>query len=275
MALLNSRPYLQKIRFFSIIPKGFLHKLFLKRVQSIAPTFVKEEDKIRLYFISNTSIALFVLLLIIQSFIFNFNDLINILLSFIASLAFLFVNGAHTASRIIKRREDLEEQAFLFINSLAINMTTTQSFPHAIELMKKSEIQDQYFQQLQHDILFGLNLGESEEKILERGQYFFQNKRYQYAFLNIKRKETFIDSDPEFLNNIKKMIALLEDNISIFIALSSLFPLVLSLVLSIILPVDSPLIFLFPLFYSLLGSFILRFIQIQSLGEISGKIKMF
>ena len=112
-----------------------------------------------------------------------------------------------------------------------------------------------------------MNLGEDENTIINEGKEIFLNKQYQNAFQNIKREDFFVDSDPDFLFEIRKTIKLIEDNIIIFIAFSCLFPLVLSLVLALILPSDSLIVFVFPLLYSLFGTFALRFIQNKSLSE--------
>ena len=77
----------------------------------------------------------------------------------------------------------------------------------------------------------------------------------------------FIDSDPDFLLKVKREIKLIEDNVVIFIAVSCLFPLVLSLVLALILPQNSLSLIIFPLMYALFGSFTLRFIQNKSIGD--------
>ena len=98
----------------------------------------------------------------------------------------------------------------------------------------------------------------------------FLSDRYRHIFQNIKRERTFIDSDPEFLLRVKRQAALIEDNIVIFIAVTCLLPLVLSLVLALIMPQDSLSILLLPLIYALFGSYILRYIQNKNFGVQNG-----
>ena len=125
-------------------------------------------------------------------------------------------------------------------------MISSNSFPKAVEFLISGSAFDDYYQKYFQEMLFNMNLGEDENTIINEGKEIFLNKQYQNAFQNIKREDFFVDSDPDFLFKIKKTIKLIEDNIIIFIAFSCLFPLVLSLVLALILPSDSLIVFVFP-----------------------------
>ncbi len=258
----------------SVIPTAILERLFLSKIQSIAPSYINDKDKKRLYFISNASILLGLILFVIELFFFRFNSIISILIAIGITSASLLVNGMANSANILKRRRDLEEQAFLFLNALSINILSTQSFPKAIQVLSENETENHYLNKLQKEIIFALNIGKSEDKILDEFQHFFNDKKYQYIFRNIKNNNAFVNSDPDFLFEIKRSMGKLEDNLAIFIAVSTLFPLVLSLALSIMLPANSVSILLFPIIYAIIGSLLLKIIEIQSLGDVNGKTEV-
>ena len=260
----NIKSYLMQ---FSFLPLKFLDRIILAKVRKHSSFFIKEEDLINLRFIGNGSIILFVLFFLIFHFLTHANIILTCVISLIVCLVCFFVFGDYIRSTIIKRHQLFDETAFLIMNSLSINMISLDSLPKAVEFLFSGSNLDDYYQEYFQEMLFKMNMGENEDEIIEEGKKIFMNKHYQNAFQNIKREDSFVDSDPDFLFKIKKTMKLIEDNIIIFIAFSCLFPLVLSLVLALILPSDSLIVFVFPLIYSLFGTFALRFIQNKSLGD--------
>jgi len=255
------------VRQFSIFPMKFLDKMILSKVRKHSSFFIAEKDLIKLRFIGNSSILIFVLFFVVFHFLTHANIILTIAVSLIVSIAYVFVFGDYVRSTIIQRHQLFDESAFLIINSLSINMISSNSFPKAVEFLISGSAFDDYYQKYFQEMLFNMNLGEDENTIINEGKEIFLNRQYQNAFQNIKKEDFFVDSDPDFLFKIKKTMKLIEDNIIIFIAFSCLFPLVLSLVLALILPSDSLIVFVFPLLYSLFGTFALRFIQNKSLSE--------
>lgn len=249
---------------------ALLDRLILAKVRKYSSFFITDKDFKKLRFIGNSAIAVFVLFLVVFHFLTHVNILITILISLIVCFTYIFVFGDYIRSTIIQRHQLFDESAFLVINSLSINMISSNSFPKAVEFLIAGDVFDDYYRKYFQEMLFDMNLGENEDMIIEERKEIFLNKQYQNAFQNIKREDFFVDSDPDFLFKIKKTIKLIEDNIIIFIAFSCLFPLVLSLVLALILPSDSLIVFVFPLLYALFGTFSLRFIQNKSIGEKSG-----
>ena len=160
-----------------------------------------------------------------------------------------------------------DEIAFLVINSLSINMKSSQSLPRSIELLLKKGVNDKFYKKYFEDMIFELNMGEDEDQIIEKNSDIFQNKRHKYAFQNLKNPDSFIETDPDFLIRIKREIKLIDDNIVIFVAVSCLLPLILSLVLALIVPPNSPTILLFPLLYTVFGTLTLRLIQNKSTSD--------
>jgi len=252
---------------FSIFPKRILYKVALGKVEKHSKFFISETDYRYLRLIGNSTLLFFVVSFVLFYYVTMINVLIALLISSIASVSFLFVLSDYIRSKIINRHKKFEEKAFLIINSLFINMIATQSFPHSLELLLAKGITDKYYTRYFQDMLYNLNLGENEDEIINNGGKIFLNKQYEVAFQNIKNENSFIESDPEFIIHVRKGIKLVEDNIVIFIAVSCLLPLVLSMVLSFLLPADSPTIFIFPLLYAVFGTLILRFMNNKSIGD--------
>ncbi|TFG08659.1 hypothetical protein EU534_02675 [Candidatus Heimdallarchaeota archaeon] len=218
--------------------------------------------------VGNLTPLIFAISTIVVYFVSQYNILLAFLIGTITSVGFLIVFGDYIRSKVIDKHQEFEEMAFLIINSLSINMQSTESFPHSIELLLSGNVNDDDYMNYFQEIVFRLNLGENEEEIIQREGRIFRSTKYQNAFQNIKVENTFIESDPDFLLRVRKTIKLLEDNIVIFIAVSCLLPLVLSIVLSFILPSDSLIIFIFPLVYAIFGTLILRFMQNRSAGDL-------
>jgi hypothetical protein len=248
----------------------FLDRIVLAKVRKHSSFFITEKDLMKLRFIGNSSLIVFILFFVLFHFLTQTNIILTAAISLIIFFVYVFVFGDYIRSTIIKRHQLFDESAFLIINSLSINMISLNSFPKSIEFLFAGSTFDDYYRKYFQNMLFNLNLGEDETTIIEERKEIFLNKQYQNAFQNIMREDFFVDSDPDFLFKIKKTIKLIEDNIIIFIAFSCLFPLVLSLVLALILPANSLIVFVFPLLYSLFGSFALRFIQNKSLGDKNG-----
>ena len=146
-------------------------------------------------------------------------------------------------------------------------MNATGSFPKSIEHLFSSKTSDKYYNKFLQNILYSLNLGEAEELIIEEGKGVFLSQNHQNVFQNIRSNDYYLESDPDFLVRIKRTIKAIENNIVIFIAVSCLFPLVLSLVLALLLPPNSAIILVFPLLYAVFGTLSLRFVQNRSLGD--------
>ncbi len=256
-----------RIMSFSVFPKKLLYRVILGKIRNSSSFFISEKDYGNIRLIGNLTPVVFMITTLVVYFITQFNILLGLVIGSISSVGFLIVFGDHIRSKIIQRHQKFEETAFLIINSLSINMLSTGSFPYSIELLlSKSNIDEDYKKYFQ-EMIHKLNLGEGEEEIIQEGGKIFQTKKYENAFQNIKTENTFIDSDPDFLMRVRRSIKLMEDNIVIFIAVSCLLPLVLSIVLSFILPSDSLTIFVFPLLYAIFGTLILRFMQNREGGD--------
>ena len=251
----------------SFKPFEFISRMILGNVRKHSSDFIEREDLIKLKRLSLSSLVVFVVSTLIFYFLTGINISIAIIISFVASISFLFVFGDYIRTAILKRQQEFEETAFLVLNSLSINMISTQSFPHSIDHLISNGISNRYYEDYFKEMIYNFNMGEAEDQILYDGGRIFRNKKYQNAFQNLKNEEKFIESDPDFLLRVKKEIKSIEDNIVIFVAVSCLLPLVLSLVLALIIPPESPSIFVFPLLYALFGTFILRFIHSRSMVE--------
>ena len=247
----------------------FLYKLILGGVIKHSNFFILDEDLIKIKRISIASVFLFVILSFILHFLTKISIIVTLAISFVSAIAFLFVFGDYIRATILKRHQEFDESAFLVLNALSINMVSTQSFPHAVDFLVVNGISNSYYNEYFTKMIYNFNIGEHEDLIISEGKRIFLNKKYQNAFQNIKNKERFIESDPDFLLRVKKEIKLIEDNIVIFVAVSCLLPLVLSMVLALIFPPESPAIFIFPLLYALFGIFTLRLVQNKSLGDLN------
>ena len=256
-----------RMSIFSIFPRKLLYRTVLGKIKNSSSFFIQEKDYRNIRLIGNLTPIIFIISTIVVFLITQFNILLGVLIGTISSVGFLIVFGDHIRSKILIRQQKFEESAFLVINSLSINMLSTESFPYSIELLvSRSSIEEDYSKYFT-EMIHQLNLGENEDEIIQRGGKIFQTKKYENAFQNVKSENTFIDSDPDFLLRVRKGIKLLEDNIVIFIAVSCLLPLVLSIVLSFILPSDSLMIFMFPLLYAIFGTLILRFMQNREVSD--------
>jgi len=257
-----------RIKNFSIFPRNLLYKVILGKIKDSSSRFIVGKDYENVRLIGNLAPIVFAISTLVVYLFTQYNVLLGVVIGSITSVGFLIVFGDYIRSKILDKHQKFEEMAFLIINSLSINMQSTESFPHSIELLLSANIVDEYYLKYFQDIIHRLNLGENEDEIIHREGRIFQTKKYQNAFQNIKIENTFIESDPDFLLRIRRGIKLLEDNIVIFIAISCLLPLVLSIVLSFILPSDSLIIFIFPLIYAIFGTLILRFMQNRSAGDL-------
>ena len=258
-------------KFYNIISKIVVEALLVNIQFKKVKAFIFPEHIKKLVRRSNIAFFFSTSILIIQLLVIKVNLLLTIVISIITYITIVEISALSTISSILRQKSKFDEQTFLFINSLSMSMTAIQSLPFALEMINDFDVQNLKLKNFQKNLMFQLNLNESETHVLEEEKNFFEYKEYQQAFSRIARKESFIESDPYFLNKIKREMNAIEDNISIFIAFSSLLPLILSLIVSIVLPSDSFLIFLFPLLYSLIGSLILQFIQFNNFGEKNDK----
>lgn len=251
----------------SLFPKEILYRIVLGKVKRYSEYFIIDRDLLKIRLVGNVTIVGFGILFCIFHLLTKLNIVLSIVISLISCVAFFFVSGEYVRSSILVRQKKFDEAAFLVLNSLSINMIATGSFPKSIELLNTVGTHSHYYKKYFEKIIYELNTGENEDKVIHNSSKIFLNKKYQYSFYNIRNEELFIDSDPDFLLKVKREIKLIEDNVVIFIAVSCLFPLVLSLVLALILPQNSFSLIIFPLMYSLFGSFTLRFIQNKSIGD--------
>ncbi|UJG42743.1 MAG: hypothetical protein K9W46_10185 [Candidatus Heimdallarchaeum endolithica] len=262
-------------KFYNIISKIVVETLLVNIQFKKVKAFIFPEHIKKLVRRSNIAFFSSISILIIQLLVIKVNLLLTIVISIITYITIVEISALSTISSILRQKSKFDEQTFLFINSLSMSMTAIQSLPFALEMINDFDVQNLKLKNFQKNLMFQLNLNESETHVLEEEKNFFEYKEYQQAFSRIARKESFIESDPYFLNKIKREMNAIEDNISIFIAFSSLLPLILSLIVSIVLSSDSFLIFLFPLLYSLIGSLILQFIQFNNFGEKNDKTEHF
>ena len=256
-----------KVLNLSLFPKEKLYTLVLGKVKKYSEYFIIDTDLLKIRLIGNITIAGFAILFCFFYLLTQLSIVLSFVISLITCIAFFFVSGEYIRSSILARHRKFDEAAFLVLNSLSINMVATDSFPKSIEMLNSVGYHSPYYKKYFEMIIYELNTGENEDKIINNSSKIFLNKKYQYSFHNIRNEEMFIDSDPEFLLRVKREIKLIEDNVVIFIAVSCLFPLVLSLVLALILPQNSLSLIIFPLMYSLFGTFTLRFLQNKSIGD--------
>ena len=78
------------------------------------------------------------------------------------------------------------------LNSLSINMVATGSFPKSIEMLNSVGYHSLYYKKYFERIIYELNTGENEDKIINKSSKIFLNKKYQYSFHNIRHEEMFI-----------------------------------------------------------------------------------
>jgi len=252
---------------FSIIPKEFLYRITLGKIRKHSEDFISENDLAKLVMLCNLAILSFFVSMLLCYFLIQINLIFTLIVSIAISLALFFVVSDYVRSGIIKKRRLFDEVAFLIINTLSINMKSTQSLPRSIELLLKKGTVDNFYKKYFEDMIFSLNIGADENQTIDENSKMFQNKKHKYAFQSLKNPDFFIETDPDFLTRIKREIKLIEDNIVIFVAISCLLPLVLSLVLSLIVSPTSPTLLLFPLLYAVFGTVTLRLIQNKSMGE--------
>ncbi|MFW9851666.1 MAG: hypothetical protein ACFFDS_01845 [Candidatus Thorarchaeota archaeon] len=256
-----------KIHNLSLFPKEILYKIVLGKVKKFSEYFIVDKDLLKIRLIGNAMLVGFGILFCIFYLLTKQSVVLSFVISFVSCIAFFFVSGEYIRSSILARQKKFDEAAFLVLNSLSINMIATGSFPKSIELLNTVGSHSRYYKRYFEKIIYELNTGYNEDKVIYNSSKIFLNKKYQYSFHNIRNEEIFIDSDPDFLLRVKREIKLIEDNVVIFIAVSCLFPLVLSLVLALILPQNSLSLIIFPLMYALFGTFTLRFIQNRSIGD--------
>ena len=217
-----------RIKNFSIFPRNLLYRIILGKIKDSSGHFIVERDYTNVRMVGNLTPIIFTISTILVYFVSQYSILLALLIGTITSLGFLIVFGDHIRAKIINRHQEFEEMAFLIINSLSINMQSTESFPHSIELLLSGNISDDYYMKYFQEIIYRLNLGENEDELIQEEGKIFRSTKYQNAFQNIKVENTFIESDPDFLLRVRKKIKLIEDNIVIFIAVSCLLPLVLT-----------------------------------------------
>ncbi len=240
----------------------FLEYLTVKNMNNKTKHFFTNEDKKRLMQFRNISGSITLTLFIFFTQLLKWKIANALILSLFMGILNMLICIHYTRSKIIQKHQKFDEKAFLTLNSLSINMTVLNSFPHALENIIEYQLEEENYQKAFQKAIFKLNIGNSkEDQIIEEISAIFLNEKYRRMLRNIKKQTIIIESEPEFLLNIKREIALIEDNISIFIAISCLFPLILSLVISLVVPNDSLLIILFPVFYGFFGTYILQYIQ--------------
>ncbi len=251
---------------FSMIPKEFLYKITLGKIKKHSEDFISENDLVKLVVLCNLAIFSFFISMLLCYFLIQLNLVFTLIVSIVISLALFFVFSDYVRSSIIKKHRLFDEVAFLIINSLSISMKSTQSLPRSIELLLKKGTTDNFYKKHFEDMIFNLNIGADENQTIDENSKMFQNRKHKYAFQSLKKPDSFIETDPDFLTRLKREIKLIEDNMVIFVAISCLLPLVLSLVLSLIVAPTSPTLLLFPLLYAVFGTVTLRLIQNKSMG---------
>jgi len=251
-------------KIYSIIPIEILEKRALGKITPNTQLFVKGEDIKQLVKTGNVSVMILIGFGAILYSTTSLNFFFIILISFITSLLFLYIFSDFIRTKINERHQEFDETAFLILNSLAINMVITKSFPHSVNLLASTNCHSEFYRNFFTDILMDLNLGKKEGEIITRSSEVFLSKKNQQYFESILMEEFIVDSDPDFLIRIKKMISITEDNIAIFIAVSCILPLILTLIFSITVSMNSMYLLLFPVFYAVYGSYLLKFIQNKS-----------
>ena len=154
--------------------------MILSKVRKYSSFFITEKDLIKLRFIGNSSILILVLFFVVFHFLTQANIILTIAISLIVCFAYVFVFGDYVRSTIIKRHQSFDESAFLIINSLSINMISSNSFPKAVEFLISGSAFDDYYQKYFQEMLFNMNLGEDENTIINEGKEIFLNKQYRH-----------------------------------------------------------------------------------------------
>ncbi|MHA1406615.1 MAG: hypothetical protein ACTSSG_04450 [Candidatus Heimdallarchaeaceae archaeon] len=248
----------------SLLPYPLIEKLVMGKLSDKTRFFIQEKDKSKIRLLGNTFFPLFIAIFLIFHFLVNSNILVSSFISLLSAFTFFFVFGDNIRVRIFSRQLKFEEEAFLILNSLSINAISTKSIPKSIQLLNLNKKDYKYYYDHFQNLLFELNLGKDEQEVMKEGSKIFSNTKYADILQNLMREDKTIDTDPDFLNRIKKEIKTIEDNIIIFIAVSCLLPLILSLVLSFLLPPNSPSLLFLPILYAIFGTLLLRFIQNKS-----------
>jgi len=245
---------------YSSLPDSLVKKLVLGK--SKLDHFASEQDI--------TKTKKFILLSIILSLvsfvvfiILGLNLLLSAVLSFCLFPFSLFVLCGHVRSQIFTRYKTFDETAYILLNSISIGLLIYKSIFYSIDLLLKKDIVNDQYSTIFKDLLMQANFGGDENQLIRNFAQTFFSEEYIVVLENLSGGR-YIESSPNFLLQMKREMGIIEDNIVIFIALSCLLPLALSMVIPLIINANSILLLLFPLFFGLFGSFFLRYIQDRS-----------
>ena len=149
---------IQRTMHFSIVPKEFLYRITLGKIRKHSENFISENDLVKLVVLCNLAILSFFGSMLLCYFLIHLNLIFTLTVSVVISLVLFFVFSDNVRSAIIKRHRLFDEIAFLIINSLSINMKSTQSLPHSIELLLKKGTVDNFYKKYFEDMIFNLNI---------------------------------------------------------------------------------------------------------------------
>ena len=176
----------------SIIPKKFLYRAVLGKIEDSSNFFIKDNDYRNIRIIGNLTPIVLIVTTIIVYLLTQLNLVFALIIGIISSVGFLVVFGDYIRSKVLERHQKFEETAFLIINSLSINMLSTQSLPHSLELLLSKSVTDEDYEKYFREMIYRLNLGENEDEIIQESGKIFITKKYENAFQNIKTENSFI-----------------------------------------------------------------------------------
>jgi len=168
-----------KVLNLSLIPKERLYKIVLGKVKKYSEYFIIDTDLLKIRLIGNITIAGFGILFCVFHLLTKLSIVLSIVISLITSIAFFFVSGEYIRSNILSRQRKFDEAAFLVLNSLSINMIATGSFPKSVEMLNSVGHHSPHYKKYFERIIYELNTGENEDKIISKSSKIFLNKKYQ------------------------------------------------------------------------------------------------
>lgn len=244
----------------TLVPRSILERLIFGKINDQTRFFISDRDYQSITIVGNMAIVFAIFTTILQIFLYQIAIGYAIITGILVGISLMLIYGGHIKAKIIQLHQQFDRDAFLMINALSINMVTTGSFFSSVDNLLQEDMANRYYNKYFKDIIFNANLGKNELQLINEAKEIFLTSKYKEIFSNLN-KNIYVYSEPEFLQKIKKKIGIIEDYIVVFIAVSSLFPLSLTFILAMFSKHASISLMLFPFFYGIIGSLILRLMQ--------------
>ena len=172
----------KKIADFSIFPQSFLIRIILGKLKDETRFFTSDKDYKNMKLIGNFSVLSSVCMIFIQIFIFDISIYYALIISFLFMISVLLIFGGHIKAKIIRLHQQFDEEAFLVLNSLSINMISTGSFFLSVDTLLCENILNKYYTKYFREIVFNANLGKSEDQLISDAKTVFLTDRYKEVF---------------------------------------------------------------------------------------------